>query len=201
MPDALRIVPDDEASLLARLRGDDESAAQRALTEILARYGEMIRSIIWNVLHDGTVVDDLSQDMWSDCWKKRKTLTVRRNLPAYLASAARNLALSQLRTDQRDQQRAEKVATWAWIDHQGAVENDAEYRLAMEETGRLIAAFTETMPPRRREVYQRHLDGYTNGEIAEELKMSVQTVNNHMWQASIDVTQNLQQRKKDRRYA
>ncbi|HNU44902.1 MAG TPA: sigma-70 family RNA polymerase sigma factor [Phycisphaerae bacterium] len=91
----------DDAALLARLAGGDESA----LTVLMRRYDRLVRYTIWRAsqtqcAHDPAWLDSLASETWTGLVHAARSAVRQplRSIPVYLARIAYNRCISALRS-------------------------------------------------------------------------------------------------------
>src|SRR5262245_31167485 len=83
------------ASLIRRLRADDESA----LRDVMDAQYEDVVALAYQYVRSRDLARDVAQDVFIALWERRNTLREDGNLIGYLRRAARNTALSLLTRD------------------------------------------------------------------------------------------------------
>ena len=122
---------DDEIVLL--LQSGEESGLEALIDKYAAYVGTIIRRIILPALSENDA-EELAADVFMAIWRNPQKLTAE-NLKPYLAAAARNKALSRLRTAKQRQPIDEEFLTV-----EGDFETEADRRLLAEA---LSAALSE----------------------------------------------------------
>lgn len=127
-------------------------------------------------LPDLDQAEDVVQRTFVKFWEKREELQLQGSARPYLFRAVRNAALNHKR-DTPNLASEESLATMAGS--QGT-----ENQLDENELSAQIAEAIQAMPPVRRQVFLlSREEGKKYREIAEELDVSVKTVENHMGKA------------------
>ena len=163
----------DESELLSRLRHGDEDAYSSIFRE---HYPGLVVSAT-RLLGERALGEEVAQDVMLELWRRRESLVLTGPLRAYLQQATRNRALNRLRQG-RTAQRGEVFVRGPSASP--AADADAisgELRIAAE---RAIASLSAP----QREVFQMNRErGLTYGEIAEQLGISVKSVEARMGRA------------------
>ncbi len=154
-----------------------KSGKVRGLEALIDKYaayvGTIIRRIILTALSESDV-EELTADVFTAVWKNPKAITAE-NLKPYLASAARNKALSRLRT-LKDLQSLEDEYITAGVD----IESEADKRLLAEA----IAAALEELESSDREIL---VDTYyycrSVKETAEKLNITESAAKTRLFRA------------------
>ena len=152
---------------------------ERGIEALFRHYFEMVHRSVLRIISNRSTAEDVSQEVFMDLWRKRDRLNITSSLPAYLRRAARNRALNHIRDqklkfDDSDEGHLELPS--------GAV--SVTQRLAAEELQRRIDAAIEALPERCRIIFAlSRFEEMTYREIAEELNISVKTVENQISKA------------------
>ncbi len=112
---------------------------------------------------------DLAQDCFLKLWELRNDFHSFQQAKAFLYTAVRNQSLNEL----AHLQVANKYATTI------RERNSEEFfhdHLIEEEVYRLLFAAIETLPAQTKRVIQISLEGISNAEVAERMKISIETV-------------------------
>ena len=80
----------DEAALMARIRGGDETA----MADLYDRYSGIVYGVALRVLGDTTAAEDVLQEVFLQLWRNPQAFDADRGrLPAWLAVISRNRAI------------------------------------------------------------------------------------------------------------
>ena len=158
----------DENLCIRRIADDDSEAFG-----MLFRHYYPKTVILLNALtKDGTVSEDLAQDIFLKIWMSRSMLPELRDFGAWLHVTARNAALMHLRKKKPSTSTGDLEIL---ID--GFIEDQCEAGLKKDS----IRAVVEKMPARRKEIYILSRErGLSNAEIAKKLDISKKTVESHL---------------------
>ena len=125
--------------ILHLLKGGKECGLEALIDQYAAYVGTIIRRIILPAMSENDA-EELAADVFVAVWRNSSSLTAQ-NLKSYLAAAARNKALSRLRTAKQWQPIDEEFLT-----AEGDFESEADKRLLAEA---LSAALNEMEAPDR----------------------------------------------------
>ncbi|KAA9331586.1 RNA polymerase sigma-70 factor [Hymenobacter busanensis] len=159
---------------LAELQRTNGEAFMEALFK---GYYRPLGNVIFRVVRDRAVAEDLMQDVFLRVWNNRDTLTIGTTYKAYLYRAAMNAAL-------RHAERSKRQVAWdeASVPEPGA-DTTAE-RLDGLEAEQLVAEALDTLPPQCRAVFlMSRQEGLSYQQIAEALDVAPKTVENQMGKA------------------
>lgn len=141
-----------------------------------------VRALLRRFLADPNVIDDMAQETWLAVLRQAAGGPRSR---AWLSTVARNFALQTLRGNQRRLVREATVARSLEIDPDGEVRYDAELR------GRVLAAVAELDERYREVVRLRYFEDRMPTEIAESMRLPVETVRTRLKRALAQVHRSL----------
>ncbi|MEO6054269.1 MAG: sigma-70 family RNA polymerase sigma factor [Chthoniobacterales bacterium] len=140
-----------------------------ALDQLYHRYGPLLKSIIMQVLHDETDVDDVLQDVLMQVWQRPHNYSAEKGkLSSWLATLARRRAIDRVRqfsayrraTDRYDMALNHVGKT---IDELHPVERDAQ----RDDLKQLLESHLEALPSGQREAVRlAFLESKTQREIS-----------------------------------
>lgn len=154
----------DDILLLKLIQSGDEQAFKYLFDTYfvsLCRYMHLY-------LDDRQEVEELVLDLFMYVWEHREHINIHLSLKAYLFQAARNKCLNCLR---------DRKQTLS-LDEVGDVfKDETASALEVEELNRLIAEAILSLPDKCRNVFRKSREeNLTNQEIADEMQISVKTV-------------------------
>lgn len=162
------------ASEMDALRSNDRSAFKQLFA---AHYQDVCR-VIHRYIADPGITEDLAQEVFIRLWKKRHDISIETNLPAYLRRMGVNEALAYLRKKTRF--KADELP----LHLPGKTAPSADEQSDLHELQDRIASALKKLPPRCRLVFElSRYEDLSNREIAEQLELSIKTVENQMTKA------------------
>ncbi|MEO8335659.1 MAG: RNA polymerase sigma-70 factor [bacterium] len=163
----------DESELLSRLRHGDEDAYSSIFRE---QYPGLVVSAT-RLLGERALGEEVAQDVMLELWRRRESLVLTGPLRAYLHQATRNRALNRLRQGRTAQRGEVYVRGPSPSPSADSAAISGELQAAAD---RAIASLSEP----QREVFEMNRQrGLTYGEIAEQLGISVKSVEARMGRA------------------
>jgi len=129
-------------------------------------YGTLCR-ITNKYLQDKDASVDIVQDAFIYFWEKRADIYTIRSAKFYLYKFVRNRSLNYLRD-----LKSRNNINFETQNHEVEFKDD----LIEQETYQLIYKAIKQLPPQGRRVIELSMDGLSNKEVAEQLKISVNTV-------------------------
>ncbi len=164
----------NEEQILEALQAGDRPA----LRHIFDAHYEMVCQAIMRLVQDRSTSEDLAQEVFIRFWEKRAQIQIKTSLSAYLRRMAINEGLMYLRRQKRwetDELEAGREA---------GAEVSGEDVLLQDELGQRIRQAIQQLPPRCRAVFQlSRYEELTYKEIADQLGISVKTVEHQMGKA------------------
>ncbi|MEM1215974.1 MAG: RNA polymerase sigma-70 factor [Bacteroidota bacterium] len=158
-----------------RLRTGDE----QALEWLFSQYYRYLVVSSYNILQDDARAKDLVQDVFFKLWNQRASLTDITNVKAYLRRAVVNKSIDEVRRNKRISLRDE----WHEDTSRGTTIG-ADDELAAQDLKTVIHAAIERLPERCRLIFSlSRFEQLPQKEIAEQLGVSIKTVENQMTKA------------------
>lgn len=166
---------DIENELITLLMHDDESAFQ----SIYDRYSERVYNFSFLLLKDTGWSEDIVQEVFVKLWNSRNNLDPKGKMWTYLYVLTRRASLNKLRDIKNSDACFDRV--WENISQLADCSHE---KLVVKELSAKLDEVLQELPTRQREVFTlSRFEGFTHQEIAEKLKISPNTVKNHMIQA------------------
>jgi len=165
-----------EQQLLTALRMGNEVA----LRQLFDRHYPLLLGDIYRLIPDQDTCKDLAQEVFVELWRKRGDLDIHTSLRAYLRRAAVNRALNFIKTQKRIQ-----------LDDGDHLTNTADTsprdiarQEAQESLEQALHAAIQTLPEKCRLVFSlSRFEQLSHREIAEQLDISVKTIENQITKA------------------
>jgi RNA polymerase sigma-70 factor (ECF subfamily) len=168
----------NEQRLFERLRNSDEAAFR----VIYNNYSSRLYYFVLEFIPLKDAAENIVQDTFVTLWNKRKELKDDTNLASYLFTGAKNNALYRL----RDEKYRKKLFSNAIDVSELNLNTDAltsvdTSAFAFQEIEQIIQETLSSLPPQCRKVFElSRFREMKNREIAEELNISVRTVEGHI---------------------
>ncbi len=155
-----------------------QSDGEQAIEHLFRMYYAYLCQAVYKILGDPSLVEDLVQDVFYELWRKKDRLNINISIRAYLRRAAVNKALNFIR-DQKIKFEDEERAP--------VQESKISSALQTMEAAELQSRIDEVidgLPNRCRVVFVlSRFEEMTYQEIAEQLDISVKTVENQISKA------------------
>ncbi len=164
----------EQNQLITGLRAGDKKVYQK----IFDTFYEPLCNYCMSRIQSQEDAEEIVQDIFVKLWVKRDELNIAQSLRAYLYRMALNKIINYTEHHKvRRIHQAETLATHSPHNDQISVIQENEIQQIVFET-------VDSMPPKRRAVYElsRH-EGLKYAEIAEQLDISIKTVEAHLSKA------------------
>lgn len=157
----------------------------KAFDELIARFWQPLYNSAYKRTQAPDISQDLVQEVFLNVWLKRTTLEVE-NPEAYLLTAIRYRVYSYF---SRNPFSSDFAGLFEEITDP---QFEAESRLNLSELQRLVRAWIDTLPPKRRKIFILYLERHlSTREIATELNISQKTVQNQLNRSMSDLRSRL----------
>lgn len=132
---------------------------------------------------DVYTAEDIVHDIFLKIWDKRSTIIVEENIRNYLLSMVQHACYDYLKHQQVEDTFMNKAVQQLKLDELKYYESSRE---DMWNKNKIEAVYTsiEKLPSKRRDIFKKaYLEGQKHTDIAEELDISVRTVETHVYKA------------------
>ena len=163
-------------AMISSLKNGDLSAFDR----IYRHYAPKLYGFAFNLVKSRIEAEGVVQEVFLKVWKNREQIDLHASFDSYLFTITYNTVISLLR---------KKASEKKYIDYLQSIQipmatnpttADLEWRELQDE----VDAIIDQLPTRQQEVYRLSREqGMTYAEIADQLNLSVNTVENHMGRA------------------
>ena len=166
---------DIDSPLVSSLQQGDH----RAFEKLFRRYAQKLFVFSLSYLKNETEAEEVVQEVFLKVWDKRSALKTDTSFQSYLFTIAFNSIKKSFNRKARDNQY--KLDLTDKLDAgQDSVDYENNYQLVLEK----LEKFIDEMPERRKEIFlQRKQKGKPVKQIAEELGVSIKTIENQITEA------------------
>lgn len=162
--------------LLTRLKNGDVLAFDR----IYELYSHKLYSFVFRILKNESEAADIVQEVFVKIWESRDKLGDYKLLNSYIFTIAYNFSISLIRKRISSNKYLERLKNSSVIVTAPAIISEIEFNELNVQVERLISQ----LPERQKQVYLLHREnGLTYSEIANQMGISKNTVENHMVKA------------------
>jgi len=164
----------DIALLLRKIHSGDE----QAFRELFYCYKAKLFSFLLDLTRSRAQAEDMLQEIFLKIWKHRSELLKVDNFDAYIFTVGRNLVVDSIRRIGRESKfflepPGENISSYP-----------ADREFAAKEIYELYRKALDRLPPQQLKIYLLHSEkGLRQQEIANQLNLSLSTVQNHMFRA------------------
>lgn len=162
----------------------------RAFDEIYSIYSPKLIKFVFSIVKLDSEVEDLVHEVFVKVWENREKIRIKTqsSFSSYLFTIAYNTTISFLRLKVKDSQYVEFVKSTQVESINDHLLDELSDEVKFEQISLLI----EQMPHKQREVFKmKYLQQLSYKEIASELGISVNTVENHINRARKFLKENL----------
>ncbi|MEZ5043037.1 MAG: RNA polymerase sigma-70 factor [Saprospiraceae bacterium] len=147
--------------------------------ELFKSFNKKIYYFSLSYLKSKEEAEDIVQEVFLSLWKNRANLNIQADFQAYLFTITFNAIKKRFRKFERERKHLE-----AYFPSVRLNDNDSDAATAYDLLNELLKESLEQLPPRQKEIFLLSKEGgLTAEEIAEKLKISKRTVENHLFRA------------------
>lgn len=171
----LQYYPNQEESLLSRVREDD----RRAFNRIYEQYWHKLYRAAYQRLRDRETAQELVQEVFANLWLRRADLCIEKSLDRYLYRSLKYEVMNHFRAVAVRERYASQYR------HSTSGRDEATlHLLSFNELSTRMEKEIGKLPEKCRAVFElsRH-QGYSTAQIAETLNISPKTVEVHVGKA------------------
>lgn len=170
--------------LFTRLKNGD----MLAFDQIYEQYCHKLHSFVFKILKNEAEADDMVQEVFVKIWKSRQNLGEYQLLNSYIFTIAYNGSIDLIRKRINNSKYMEYLKNSSIVPATPSILSEMEYNELSCRVEKLIS----NLPERQKQVYLLHREqGLTYPEIATQLNISKNTVENHMVKALHFLRQNI----------
>lgn len=152
----------------------------KAFEELYFRYFDPLSRYAFKKLQDESIVEELVQDVFVDFWKKRADLDLGGDVAGLLFAMLRNKTLHELRARMI---KSRHIEIFLFLHKDDVAEEVTDELYARQIKERLDQAVNRLSPQCREAFTLSRYEHLTYREIAERMKISVNTVEKHIGKA------------------
>lgn len=176
--------PSNEKDLVMLLNKGNEVAFE----EIYNLYSKRLLSYLSRLVKSENFAAEILQETFIKIWNCRENIDANQSFRSYLFRIAENLVYDFFRKAARDK-KLESVL----IDNSCSEYNHVEETYSRKENIQQLREAINTLPPKRREVFQLvKMEERSYDEVSELLHVSTSTINDHVVKATKAIRQKLE---------
>jgi RNA polymerase sigma-70 factor, ECF subfamily len=163
------------------------SGDMRAFDEIYFVFSSKLQKFIYSLVKTDADTEEIVQDVFVKTWENREKLKNHTSFESYIFTIAYNTTISLIRKRVKENLYIEYIKS-VQIEMDSSVSESYDYDDIHEKLNFTI----EKMPDRQKEVFKmKHFQGFSYKQIADELGVSINTIENHMVKAHKFLKENL----------
>ncbi|MEO9851317.1 MAG: RNA polymerase sigma-70 factor [Reichenbachiella sp.] len=173
----------DEDELILRLSNHDRGAFE----QIFRTYYADLCKFCMKYVRDEQVAEEVVQEVFINIWERRSNLTITTSIKSYLFTAIRNRSFNYLKLQLPKEQKKVDLEGIGFLEA-----DNREQEMIMDELRHHVHAAIEALPNKCQIIFNLSRNaGMTYKEIADELDISVKTVENQIGLALKKLRENL----------
>ena len=163
-----------EKDLLARLKNADEEA----FTQIFEMYVKKVYQFVLSYNKEKTEAEDITQNVFIKIWEKKLLINIDKSFEGFIFTIAYRLVIDYFRKNSVHFHRTTIIGLAEESIASRVNSDDLLKRHSLES---LYEKALQSLPAKRKEIFllSRH-NGLSNKQIAEQLGISIKTVENQM---------------------
>ena len=174
----------NEREYFVRIADGDEEA----FSVIFYHYTARIHPFIKKMTRSEEVTEEIVQDVFMSLWRSKEQLVCIENYTAYIFTIATNKTYNYLKSKARKEKHLNNLAK----DQRDFTNNTAE-SIELHETRELVGQLVRQLPPQKKLIYKlTREEGLSHDQIAVQLRISKNTVKNHLVETLRFLRENLQ---------
>jgi RNA polymerase sigma-70 factor (ECF subfamily) len=167
-------------SILSALQQGNHSAFEK----VFIFYYAKVKSFLWGYVKTMVDAEELTEEILVELWQNHENINPDKSFDSYLYTIAKNKALNFLKRKYATKS-VEKMLNSTSLSY-----SPEEEYIAREKT-LLIEMIIEKMPEQRKKIYQLRQKGFSNDEIAKELRTTKRNVESQVSLALKEIRQNI----------
>jgi RNA polymerase sigma-70 factor (ECF subfamily) len=158
------------------LRKEIANGSESAFEKLFRLYYSSLTGYAFNILKDRDLAEGTAQEVFVKFWEKRSEISIEQSLKAYLFRAVFNKCMNLKKHDEvKKNYQTEKLAT---------ADQYSDSSLTQWELQEKIELAIQQLPEQCQKIFRLcKIDGMKYKEIADELGISIKTVENQMGKA------------------
>jgi RNA polymerase sigma-70 factor (ECF subfamily) len=150
-----------------------------AFAELFRRYDRRIYPFVLKMIKSPILAEEITQEIFIKIWRHRESLSVIEQPESYILTIAARHTLDQIKKRLNEHKMLKRFSAGLSSAH-----NEPEELLLLKDTEELIQRAVDQLPPQQKSVYLlSRKQGLSYEEIGQELKISPNTVRNHLVKA------------------
>lgn len=150
-----------------------------AFAELFRRYDRRIYPFVLKMIKSPVMAEEITQEIFIKLWRHREGLAVIDQPESYILTITARHTLDQIKKRLNETRMLQRFSAGLTPGH-----NEPEELLLLKDTEELIQKAVDQLPPQQKSVYLlSRREGMSYEEIGREMKISPNTVRNHLVKA------------------
>lgn len=163
----------------------------KAFDELFNKYSQKLFNFSVKYLKSAEEAEEVTQEVFLYIWEKREGLKPDNSFNSYLFTIAHNIIRKHFNRKARDNAFKDELI-YELLKQDNNLDEIIDYKFLLEKVESVI----ESLPPRRKEIFiKRKYLGLPVKQIADELGISANTVENQLASAQKQIQEELQKKK------
>jgi RNA polymerase sigma-70 factor (ECF subfamily) len=168
-------------------------ASQKAFDALFREQYQPLCRFAYSLLDSVELAEEVVADVFIKIWKHKENLQIQTSLKAYLMASVRNRSIDYLRKQLRHQTESDEE-----IKELAANYSSPEEHTISAELEQIIESAIDQLPPQGRIIFRMSRDqGLRYQEIADQMQISIKTVETHMVRSLKTLRENLGKKRLD----
>lgn len=147
--------------------------------DIYLEYNKKIYAFALSILKNREDSEGIVQEVFLTLWRKRAEIRMDQDIGSYLFTITYNTIRKHFRKLARERKHLEELSKTVLTE-----DNSTNSRIEYANLLELAESAIELLPSRQKTIYHYNMrDGLSTKEIADKLKISTRTVENHLYRA------------------
>lgn len=161
------------------LKSTFEDNPSKGCALLFRRYHKALCNHAVRFVYSKEIAEDLVADVFCKFWKTKAYESIATSYRLYLFRSVRNEAINYLRWEFKETEEIEQA-----IQRESSLGHQPDHATQYEEVCRKVEELVETLPPQCQKVFLlSRFEGKKYQEIADELSISIKTVEVHLGKA------------------
>ena len=147
-----------------------------AFNELFNKYSQKVYNFSMQHLKNEEDVKDLVQEIFCKIWDIREKIDEKKSFNAFLFTISLNTIRDSFRKQVKNRKLIDK-----WLEEAESYSESTLESVELASLEKVVGTAVEQLPPKRQMVFKlSRLEGLSNDEIAERMKIEKKTVENHL---------------------
>ncbi|MEO6134852.1 MAG: RNA polymerase sigma-70 factor [Ginsengibacter sp.] len=161
---------------------------EAAFEELYYLYSKDLLRFLMKLVKAENFAAEIAQEAFIKIWNNRQNIDPEKSFHSYLFRIAENLVYDFFRKAARDKKLQTVLINIACVEYL-----HVEEKINREETNLLLRNAIDTLPPKRRQVFQLiKMEERSYEEVSELLHVSTSTINDHVVKATKSIREKLE---------